>query len=662
MSITAKYRQDYKERRKLMVNRLVNETSPYLKQHAHNPVDWFPWGKEAFEEAKKRDIPIFLSIGYSTCHWCHVMEEESFDNEKIACLINKNFIPVKVDREERPDIDSFYMKVCQQMTGSGGWPLTIFLKHDKKPFFAATYLPAESKYGRKGLIDLIPEIVGLWQNDREKIFEVAEKIMNSLSDKKAKSTSEFTGDNLLDNAFSILKQSYDEKMGGFGSSPKFPMPGYLKFLLFYWYKYSEPSALDMVENSLIAMRLGGIYDQLEYGFHRYAVDRNWETPHFEKMLYDQALLLEVYSITYQITGKEIYMRTAKEIISYLKSVLVSKEGCFYTAEDADSEGEEGKYYLWSRDELKQKLSKKNYKKTISLYQINKPNSTLRFSEVNDIKKADKLKRKLLQIRQKRTRPNKDDKILVDWNSLTSAALAGAGKIFNEKEFIEMAENIVEFIWDNRNAKGRLFHSYCEGQYLRKDNLDDYSFLLHALIELHQATLNSIFLDKAKKIVSLMTELFWDEAKGGFYFSPIENFDILLPEKKFNDSVIPSGNSVAAFNLLRLAHLTENLKYEKMAKDIVQYANDELSANPAAKLNLLIDLDYLKNSFKVVTLEGRSNSFHQKIISFVRENYLPDVLIKRDNIEQGNAQAYICRDYRCGLPTGDPDKIIEELKL
>src|SRR6056297_1976585 len=524
-------------------NHLKGEESPYLKQHMTNPVEWYPWGEKAFNKAKQNDLPIFLSIGYSTCHWCHVMEEESFTDQKVAEILNNNFLNIKVDREERPEIDKLYMEVCKVMTGSGGWPLTIFMTPDKKPFYAATYIPKNDKYGRRGLLSILPQIKKLWDSQREKLLSTANEVVNHLNKNESFDKVDID-ERAIEKAAGILDRIYDKKYGGFGNSPKFPMPHYLLFLLHYAKNSNNDKYLNMVETTLQNMRAGGIYDQLGQGFHRYSTDQKWEVPHFEKMLYDQALLIYTYLETYRETNKNFYRDIVEEIIGYLKRDMLSETGGFYAAEDADSDGEEGKYYYWNLSELENILTKEEYDKFLSVFTIdNEKKINLRLKNVKDYKSITNIKQKLLDEREKRTRPGRDNKILTDWNGLTVAALAKAGFVLNKEEYIKLAEKTLSFIDKKmKSDKGKLAHSYCNGKVTEYSNLDDYSFYLWGLIELYQATLKEIYINKAVEIAEEMIKLFWDEKGGGFYYTTKENQELFLRQKDTADSAIPAGNS------------------------------------------------------------------------------------------------------------------------
>ena len=469
-------------------NRLIFEKSPYLLQHAYNPVDWYPWGSEAFEKAQKEEKPVFLSIRYSTCHWCHVMERESFENHAVAELLNETFVCIKVDREERPDIDSTYMRVCQLMTGSGGWPLTILLTPDKRPFFAATYIPQESRFGRVGLKELIPSVKEFWTTRRGEVDDLAEKVLSLLKRRQGEASiqAEELDELTLDGAYLYLLDSFDERDGGFGGAPKFPSPQRLLFLLRYWKRTGKGEALRMVEKTLDAMRRGGIHDHVGFGFHRYSTDRHWQVPHFEKMLYDQAMLTIAYVEAYQVTKREEYGETAREILTYVLRDMTDPAGGFHSAEDADIEGEEGKYYLWTDDEIRQRLPKDEAELVIDAFNVEKngnfeEESTRRKTSKNilhltkpfrkiahdqdvpleDVKERwEKARGTLFTSRESRVHPRKDDKILTDWNGLMIVALAKTAQAFNDMQYADAAKEAVNFVFENMlDLHGRLCHRY-----------------------------------------------------------------------------------------------------------------------------------------------------------------------------------------------------------
>ena len=639
-------------------NHLKGEESPYLKQHADNPVDWYPWGEEAFKKAKEKDLPIFLSIGYSTCHWCHVMEEESFTDKKVAEILNENFVSIKVDREERPDIDKLYMEVCKAMTGGGGWPLTIFMTPDKKPFHATTYIPKNDKYGRKGMLTILPEIVSIWENKRDKIEQVSNNIISQIKAQENSSEVDLT-DEIFADTVNIIKRIYDEQYGGFGNEPKFPMPHYLLFLLRYWDNYKNSKSINMVIQTLEEMRSGGIYDQIGFGFFRYSTDRKWQTPHFEKMLYDQALLIYTYIEAYQVTEKKLYKDTAKEVIKYLQRDMLSNTGCFFAAEDADSDGVEGKYYLWKKEELNRILNSKEFDLIKKIFNIgNSDHINLALKDIEHYDKIPEIKEKLFEYREKRNRPGKDNKILTDWNGLVIAALAKAGFVLNSNEYIEMAEKAAKYVYEKMRTKdNKLVHSYCNGKITDVNNLGDYSFFLWGLIELYQATFNNLYLSWAVNIADEMIEHFWDDVEGGFYFTSKENSDLFLRQKEVSDSAIPSSNSIAAYNLLRLTHLTDDLSYKEKAEKTINTFSDKMSQTPINYIFLLLTYYRIENPFTEIKIIGNKNDdLSQKLIDEIRDKYFPGILLKYVNKDEKTKIA-VCEDFVCKKPTTDLDKIL-----
>jgi hypothetical protein len=688
-------------------NRLSNEKSPYLLQHANNPVDWFPWSDEAFKKAKDENKPIFLSIGYSTCHWCHVMEHESFEDEKVAGLMNDSFVSIKVDREERPDIDGIYMTVCQMLTGSGGWPMTIIMTPEKKPFFAGTYFPKETRFGRTGLLELLPKINELWKTKKEEILKSSEEILTAIKKSEIRTHGQEIGIEIFDKAYNEFLKRFDKVNGGFGNSPKFPTPHNLIFLLRYWKRKKEPIALEMVEKTLLKMRLGGIYDHIGFGFHRYSTDSEWLVPHFEKMLYDQAQLVQVYIEVYQITQNDFYKNTAEEILSYVLRDMTSPDGAFYSAEDADSEGEEGKFYLWDSDELKQILDEDEIRFVTNVFNIepggnwidhvngimngtnilhlknsvDESADELNLTPVVVLQKIEIIRKKLFVYREKRIHPYKDDKILTDWNSLMISAFAKAYQVFDEEKYLKAAEKAVNFILNNLTTNdGKLLHRYREGEAVIPANIDDYAFLISSLLDLYEASFNIEFLKSAIRLNKDFIKHFWDKENGGFFFTSNESEEILIRQKEIYDGAIPSGNSVAILNLLRIGRITSNSEFESMASEIGKIFAHNINSTPIAFTQTLTALDFAFGPSYEIVIAGDKADNENELIKTIRNNYFPNKTIMF-NPSQGKdltniapfasnykkiedkTAVYICQDYSCKQPVSDISslkKMLEEL--
>ncbi len=513
-------------------NKLINESSPYLLQHAHNPVDWYPWGSEAFERAKKEDKPIFLSIGYSTCHWCHVMEHESFANEKIAKIMNDDFISIKVDREQRPDVDQIYMNAVMAMTGSGGWPLSVFLTPGGKPFYGGTYFPPQDMYGRVGFERVLLSIAEAWKNRRKELVDSAGKLSEFLAQPSKPTEEKKLTPAILERAFNYFQDTFDSVNGGFGTAPKFPQPTNLSMLLGYWYRSGQVEALKMVEETLDAMAKGGIYDHIGGGFHRYATDEQWLIPHFEKMLYDQALLSRVYLQAYQITKKQEYARVAREIFDYILRDMTAAGGGFYSAEDADSEGKEGLFYLWNPAQIATILDENEAELFNTYYGITEQgnyeehktilNVTTSMKQLEEKFQKDRkviadilttARNKILKKREKRIRPHRDDKVITAWNSLMISSLAYGGAILQEEKYLEAAKKSAQFILNTLHKSRRLMRYYRDGRIVQKAFLDDYAFLIMGLLDLYEATFDAQWLIEAEKLSQEMVRLFSDNEYG-----------------------------------------------------------------------------------------------------------------------------------------------------
>jgi uncharacterized protein YyaL (SSP411 family) len=671
-------------------------------------VDWYPWSDKAFEKAEKEDKPIFLSIGYSTCHWCHVMEKESFEDIEVAKLMNEAFVCIKVDREERPDIDDIYMTVCQLFTGSGGWPLTIIMTPDRKPFFAGTYFPKTSRFGRSGMLEVVPRIREIWEKRRDELLTSADTIVQALKQFSKHVPGEELGKAVLKTAYDSLLDRYDGVHGGFGSAPKFPSPYNLFFLLRYWHRTGEDQALRMVEKTLEGMRLGGMYDHIGHGFHRYSTDERWLLPHFEKMLYDQALIAIAYIEAYLATGKETYRRTATEVLDYVLRDMTSPEGGFHSAEDADSEGVEGKYYLWTSDEVKETLQglekdlflevfniseKGNFESETTRKPIgdNIPHLSAPLEEIatkrgmreDELRKVlEAARRKLLSVREKRVRPSKDDKILADWNGLMMAAMAMGARVLGEDRFGEVARRSAEFVLGRMTGEdGELLHRYLDGDSDIPGFLDDYAFLIWGLIELYQASFDISYLKKALELDMRLYEHFWDDSSGGFFFTADDGEALIARPKGAHDGAIPSGNSIALLNTLRLARITADAEFEQRAALMARIFSNTVLQSPHAYTGFLNALDLGFGPTHEVVITGNLQEDDTKtMISALNREFLPNKVVifrpsgqvSQDIMEiipyirditaiEGKPTAYVCSGHECKAPTTSIDKMMEMLK-
>jgi len=686
-------------------NHLRNETSPYLRQHIDNPVDWYPWGQDAFDKAQREDKPILLSIGYSTCHWCHVMAHESFEHPEVARLMNGTFVSIKVDREERPDIDSVYMSACQAMTGSGGWPLTIIMTPDKRPFFAATYIPKESRFGMTGLMELIPQIRELWATRRGEALNLSNKIATVLQQASRETPGDELDEATLDLTYEQLAGRFDRKHTGFTGAPKFPTPHNLLFLLRYWRRSGNEPALDMLEKTLQTMRRGGIYDQLGFGFHRYSTDSQWLVPHFEKMLYDQAMAAVAYTEAYQATGKEDYGRTAREIFTYVLRDMTGSEGGFWSAEDADSEGQEGKFYLWTQEQVRQALGNEEANFVARIFNIEKDGnfveqatgrksgnnilhltksldelaSDLSLSEHDLLKHVEMLRQRLFAYRGKRVHPVKDDKVLTDWNGLMIAALAKGAQAFDEPCYAEAGRRAADLLLGTmRKPDGRLWHRYRDGRAGIEANLDDYAFLVWGLVELYEAVFDAKYLKVALDLTDDMLKHFWDGDGGGFYLMPDDGERLLVRKKEIYDGAIPSGNSVAMLNLLRLGRMTARSDLEEKAAKIGRAFSRSVKESPSANTQLMVALDFGIGPCYEVVIAGQTQAEDTKaMVRALRTRFVPNKVVLLNPGEQksfeiaqlaeftrnqgsigGEATAYVCLNRSCNMPTtADIDKML-----
>ena len=688
-------------------NRLASEQSPYLRQHADNPVDWYPWGDEAFEKAKAEDKPIFLSIGYSTCHWCHVMERESFEDPEVAKLMNDAFVSIKVDREERPDLDAIYMNACQLLSGQGGWPLTIVMTPDKKPFYAATYLPRETMMGRVGMMDMVPRVKEVWNDQREKIMNASEEVTGVLNRKSCECAAEAPSETTLSETYRQLASVFDEELGGFGRSPKFPASHNLMFLLRYNKRTGQRTPMDMATRTLRAMRAGGIYDQVGFGFHRYSTDRQWLVPHFEKMLYDQAMLMLAYTEAYQATGEDWFARTVKETARYVLRDLASPEGGFYSAEDADSEGVEGKFYVWKAEEIESLLDEKEAHALTQVMGVTREGNFLEEGTgertgknilhlarpLENVAKemgipAEELdlllesaRTKLFEEREKRVRPSLDDKVLADWNGLIIAALAKAGAVLGDPEMTEAAKKAATFVLDRMDdGDGGLLHRYRDGEAGIPAFLDDYAFMVWGLIELYEATYEPEHLENAILLNKKLMDHFQGGEAGGFFLTPDYGEENIARHRDAYDGAIPSGNSVAAMNLARLSRLVAEPEYERKAEQVLRSFFCDAQRAPAGYTFLMSALDFaIGPASEVVVIGERGAEDTGKMLAALHSGYHPNkVTLFRPAGEEGNkidelaefvkglhavegkATAYVCKNWSCELPTADPGDMLKLL--
>jgi len=629
---------------KTTYNRLAKSKSHYLLQHAENPVAWHPWGEEAFQKATKEDKPVFLSIGYSTCHWCHVMAHESFEDHGVADILNDHFISIKVDREERPDVDQIYMTVCQALTGRGGWPLSIFMTSDKKPFYAGTYFPKESRLGMPGFMDICRNIATAWQSNRRQLLESSERITAAIQPARRSDPERELDAKTLKNCFEHFRNAFDSQWGGFGSAPKFPTPHNYSFLLRWYRRTGDKNALAMVEKSLRSMRMGGMFDHIGLGFHRYSVDERWLVPHFEKMLYDQALLSLAYTEAYQVTGLDGYRRVVREIATYVLRDMAGPEGGFYCAEDADSEGEEGRFYVWKPQEIREHLGAEAGELFCRFYSITESGNFEHGRSIPHMTEAvdsfagrvglspeeldlrlSRARERLFAVREKRIHPLKDDKILSAWNGLMIAALARAYQALGESTYRDAAQRSADFVLNQqRNDNGRLYRRYRLGERAIPGFLEDYAFVVWGLIELYESTFEVRYLQEALALNQAMVDLFWDETGGGFFFSGKDNEQLIAQSKDIYDGATPSGNSVAVMNLLRLGRMTGDTALEKRAESSIRTFASQVAAYPMGFTQLLAAVDFLIGPSQEIVVAGDPrNETTQGMIQEIHRAFLPN---------------------------------------
>ena len=691
-------------------NHLAREKSPYLLQHAHNPVDWFAWGEAAFAKARAERKPILLSIGYSTCHWCHVMERESFEDEKIGAFLREHFVSIKVDREERPDVDKIYMTFVQSTTGSGGWPLNVFLTPDLKPFFGGTYFPPENRHGRPSFLQLLQQVAGLWRERQLEIGASADELharLELITAREAGDAPPLTPE-ILRHAAAMFKEAHDPVNGGFGGAPKFPQPSLPSLLLRTAKRFNDPTASSMVLHTCQRMAAGGIHDQLGGGFARYAVDAEWLVPHFEKMLYDNAQLVHLYLDAFLTSGNKHHADTARDILDYVLRDMTHPGGGFYSAEDADSEGQEGKFCCWTHDELSKLLSPEEFIVTAEHFGITKPGNFVDHSHPNplpglnvlslvkpgtaaDLPLLTSAKQKMLAVRAQRVRPHLDDKILASWNGLMLGAFARAAAVLGEEKYRAAAEKNLQFIWENlwqsplppggegqgegaalKNKRGVLYHRWRDGERDNVQLLEAYAFLLDGVIHLYEATLNPPHLDFACELAAAMIAKFHDPANGGFWQSPAGTNDLILRVKDDYDGAEPSGNSVATLALLKLAAITGREDFRAPAESTLQLAAGRLQKQPAALAYMLQALDFWLDEPRRVVIAGDSTSAKFKeLLHAAHSVYQPNKIIlgtssavepfAKTLTAKEAAAVYVCLGTACQLPTSEPAKVRSLIK-
>jgi hypothetical protein len=687
-------------------NRLIHETSPYLLQHAHNPVDWRPWSEEALEQARREDKPIFLSIGYAACHWCHVMEHESFENEEVAALLNRDFIPVKVDREERPDLDEIYMTATMLYTGGqGGWPMSVWLTPSLKPIYAGTYFPAENAYGRPGFKTLLRTVSEMWKNRRAELESQADKVVEAIASTQAVSKTDILPPERLASLARRVAEAYDLEYGGLpsGGTNKFPPSMSMDLLLRAWRKSGDRLLFRAVEVTLERMALGGIYDHLGGGIHRYSTDTRWLVPHFEKMLYDQALVSSIYLDGWQATGRELFAARARGILDYVLRDLAAPEGAFYSSEDADSEGQEGKFYIWTREEIQEALGEEDARLIASHYDVSEwgnwrhpgdahvpygPKNILQvvrdaatIAKLEGLELADvearlaAAREKLFAIRSKRVRPGLDDKILCGWNGLIIGSLAKAAAVLDEPRYAEAARRAAEFILNHMQQDGRLLATYGKGRARHAGYLTDYAFFIEGLLELYQYNGDWRWaLDEAVRLTGTAIQYFWDEAGGGFFFTASDHERLIHRSKVSTDSAIPSGNSVMVHNLLKLAVLLGREDLRAKAAEILRVFGAAVEQHPFAYDRMLAGADaWLEGFTEIAILGPADHPAVREMLRAVYQRYLPNkIVVRAAQADEalpllagrgpidGRPAAYVCRHYACRRPVTSAAELAEEL--
>ena len=679
-------------------NQLINETSPYLLQHAHNPVDWYPWGEEAIARARAENKPILLSIGYSACHWCHVMERESFENEQIAGLMNEHFVNIKVDREERPDLDQIYMNAVQLMQRHGGWPLTVFLTPDLVPFYGGTYFPPADRYNIPGFPRVLISISDAFKERRAEIDAGGQELLQELQNMSAaRESNEILDVSLLEDASRALARSYDPRHGGFGSAPKFPAPMALEFLLRTHQRTGDAQALDIVIDTCRKMAEGGIYDQLGGAFHRYSVDARWLVPHFEKMLYDNAQLARLYLHVYQATGDDFFRRVTEETLDYVLREMTDPSGGFYSTQDADSEGVEGKFFVWDMDEVKTLLGEEEGTLFCAYYDITARGNFEERNILNVPVPAEEVARErgvsverlkevlvrgrevLFETRERRIKPGRDEKVITAWNGMLLSGFAEATAALGRGDYAQAAKRNAQFVLEHMKRDGLLLHVYKDGQAKHSGFLDDYACFASGLVTLYEATGELRWLEEAVALTDTMLEEFWDADDGGFFYTGKNGERLIIRNKDFYDNATPSGNSVAAEVLLRLSLLTGRENYRRHATNIFRLTRDAATRYPSAFGHLLGALDfYLSSPKEIVLVSGERRDEFEQLAREVWGRYLPNKvvvpafeideraaqlipLLQDRTAREGRATAYVCVNYACREPVNTPDALARQLE-
>jgi uncharacterized protein len=692
----------------LYTNRLFLETSPYLIQHAHNPINWYPWSDEAFAEAGRRNVPVMLSVGYSTCHWCHVMEEESFEDEEIATYLNRHYVAIKVDREERPDIDAIYMNAVMALTGRGGWPMTLWLTPERKPIFGGTYFPARDgdRGGATGFLTLLQKVNEIYQNQPDRVAEAGDAIMRAIQKLSVpEGGDEIPAAAILHKAATYYKERFDEKYGGLKGAPKFPSSLSLRFLLRYQRRTGEDAYLDMVRTTLEKMAAGGLYDQVGGGFHRYSTDASWLVPHFEKMLYDNALLVPAYLEAYQATGQTSFRRIANDVLQYVDREMTSPQGAFYSATDADSltsggHREEGYYFTWTPEELNQVLGKERGAMMARYYGVtlqgnfesrgilHTPLTLSESAKLLDLSQDELLgaietaRPLLYNARQKRPAPLRDDKIITAWNGLMISAYAQAGLILDEPRHVERAAAAGRFILEKLYRDGRLYRTYVEDTAKHQGFLNDYAFMIAALLDLYEASHELHWLETALELERTAQTLFEDRRHGGYFATGSEHEKLLVRQKPHSDGAVPSGNSIMILNLLRLSEITFQKAYRDRAVTALKFFSKTLETQPAALSKMLLAVDFYLDSPKeiVIILPDGDKMAGEPLMARLRSLFLPNralmvasqgseqeshgrlvPLVREKMALQGKATAYVCEQGICTLPTTDPQEFTEQIQ-